>query len=92
MAMLLKQKKSSISSDSYDDLVVEITKRIHESQCKGAVISPVSIISAIILYGRATHGVCIGKMKDLMEWLRYEITKSGYKVDWQGKIYQYSMS
>lgn len=75
-----------MNSDSYEeDLVTEITKRIHESQCKGLVVSPVSIISAIILYGRATHGVCIGKIKDLMEWLRYEITKGGYTVDWQGK-------
>lgn len=63
-----------------------IIKSIHESQCKGLVVSPVSIISAIILYGRATNGVCIGKIKELMEWLRYEMVHSGYSVDWQGNL------
>lgn len=48
-------------------------------------MSPVSIVSAIILYGRATHGVCIGKIKELMEWMRYEIKRNGYSIDWQGK-------
>jgi hypothetical protein len=61
-----------------------VTKRIHDSQCKALIISPVSIVSAIILYGRATHGVCVGKIKELMEWMRYEIIQSGNAVDWQG--------
>ncbi|KAL7309978.1 hypothetical protein PS15m_010792 [Mucor circinelloides] len=72
------------NAETYEaDLVTEITKRIHDSQCKGLVVSPVSIVSAIILYGRATHGVCIGKIKELMEWMRYEIKRSGYSIDWQ---------
>lgn len=45
-----------------------------------------SIVSAVILYGRATHGVCIGKIKELMEWMKYEIKRNGYSVDWQGKL------
>ncbi|KAK4513527.1 uncharacterized protein ATC70_005529 [Mucor velutinosus] len=72
------------NAETYEaDLVTEITKRIHDSQCKGLVVSPVSIVSAVILYGRATHGVCIGKIKELMEWMRYEIKRSGYSIDWQ---------
>ncbi|OAD07491.1 hypothetical protein MUCCIDRAFT_157772 [Mucor lusitanicus CBS 277.49] len=68
------------NAETYEaDLVTEITKRIHDSQCKGLVVSPVSIVSAIILYGRATHG----KIKELMEWMRYEIKRNGYSVDWQ---------
>lgn len=76
---------SSINENYEADLVNDIIKRIHESQCKGLVVSPVSIISAIILYGRATNGVCIGKIKELMEWLRSEMSRNGYTVDWQGK-------
>lgn len=75
------------NAETYEsDLVTEITKRIHDSQSKGLVVSPVSIVSAVILYGRATHGVCIGKIKELMEWMRYEIKRNGYYVDWQGKL------
>lgn len=80
-------QKDRSNVDTYEaDLVTEITKRIHDSQCKGLVVSPVSIVSAIILYGRATHGVCIGKIKELMEWMRYEIKRNGYSIDWQGNI------
>lgn len=79
-----RKSSGTTSSESYEsDLVDDIIKRIHESQCKGLVVSPVSIISSIILYGRATHGVCIGKIKELMEWLRYDMVHNGYKLDWQ---------
>ncbi|KAI7896859.1 male sterility protein-domain-containing protein [Mucor mucedo] len=72
------------NGETYESVLVSnITNRIHESQCTGLVVSPVSIISAIILYGRATNGVCVGKIKELMEWLRHEMVRSGYTVDWQ---------
>lgn len=81
---------STANGETYEtELVDNIIKRIHESQCKGLVVSPVSIISSIILYGRATHGVCIGKIKELMEWLRLDMVNNGYTVDWQGKISVY---
>jgi hypothetical protein len=65
--------------------VQSITKQIHKSQCKALIVSPTSLVASIILYGRATHGVCIAKIKDLMEWLRFEITEVGHLIDWQGK-------
>ncbi|KAG0188479.1 cyclin-dependent kinase inhibitor far1 [Apophysomyces sp. BC1034] len=64
-------------------LVQKITKGIHESQRKALVVSPVSLVSAIILYGRGTGGVCLGKIKELMEWLRQESIFRGFQVDWQ---------
>ncbi|KAI8640642.1 male sterility protein-domain-containing protein [Parasitella parasitica] len=78
-----RQSNGSNSDTFESDLVTEITKRIHNSQRKGLVVSPVSIVSAIILYGRATHGVCIGKIKELMEWMKYEIKRNNYSIDWQ---------
>ncbi|RCI05851.1 cyclin-dependent kinase inhibitor far1 [Rhizopus stolonifer] len=70
--------------ESYEtELVAEITKRVHDAQCKGTVVSPVSMVAGIVLYGRATHGVCIGKIKDLLEWLRHEIIQHQFAVDWQ---------
>ncbi|KAF7727661.1 cyclin-dependent kinase inhibitor far1 [Apophysomyces ossiformis] len=64
-------------------LVQKITKQIHESQSKAFIVSPISLVSAIVLYGRGTGGVCLGKIKDLMEWLRQESIIRGYQVDWQ---------
>ena len=79
-----RKSAPGIDTESYESqLVDDIIQRIHESQCKGLVVSPVSIVASIVLYGRATHGVCIGKIKELMEWLRYDMVHHGYKVDWQ---------
>ncbi|CAO3697828.1 unnamed protein product [Rhizopus microsporus] len=70
--------------ESYEsELVKSITKKIQESQRKGLVVSTVSVVSSIILYGRATHGVCIGKIKEIMEWLRKKIKQTGYLIDWE---------
>ncbi|KAG1149463.1 hypothetical protein G6F37_006150 [Rhizopus arrhizus] len=71
------------SESDESELVDIITKKIQDSQRKGLVVSTVSIIASIILYGRATHGVCVGKIKEVMEWLRQRITQEGYKVDWE---------
>lgn len=60
-------------------------KKVHQSQRKALVIAPVSLVSAIILYGRATQGVCVGNIKVIMEWMRYRIIRDGYRIDWQGK-------
>ncbi|CAO3702044.1 unnamed protein product [Rhizopus stolonifer] len=65
------------------ELVTRMTKRIQESQRKGLVVSSVSMIASIILYGRATHGVCAGKIKELMVWLRQNIIQDGYSIDWE---------
>lgn len=79
--------KNSVNGETYETtLVSNIITRIHESQCTGLVVSPVSIISSIILYGRTSNGVCVGKIKELMEWLRREMLRSGYTVDWQGSL------
>ncbi|KAI8360875.1 male sterility protein-domain-containing protein [Choanephora cucurbitarum] len=78
------RKSDSASLDTYEaELITEITKRIHDAQCKGTVVSPVSIISSVILYGRATHGVSIGKIKDIAEWLRYEVVQHDFAIEWQ---------
>ncbi|KAI7906338.1 male sterility protein-domain-containing protein [Cokeromyces recurvatus] len=69
--------------DEVDMLMTEVTRRIHVSQCKALVVSPISIIASIILYGRATHGVCVGKIKELMVWMRHEMIQHGYAIDWQ---------
>ena len=53
-------------------LVKKITKEIQASQRKALIVSPVSLVASIILYGRATGGVCFGK-KEKKRWKRGEL-------------------
>ena len=41
-------------------LISNIQSQVHENQRKALIVSPVSLISSIILYGRATGGVSFG--------------------------------
>ncbi|KAI8374462.1 male sterility protein-domain-containing protein [Radiomyces spectabilis] len=65
------------------ELAKELTNKIQKQQRRALIITPISLVSAIILYGRATGGVCVGKIKELMLWLREEFTEHGYHIDWQ---------
>ncbi|KAI9489880.1 male sterility protein-domain-containing protein [Zychaea mexicana] len=64
-------------------LVKKITEEIQTNQRKALIVSPVSLVASIILYGRATGGVCFGKMKDMAEWLRAEVIMRDFQIDWQ---------
>lgn len=41
-------------------IVKKIIKQVQENQRKALIVSPVSLVSAIVLYGRATGGVSFG--------------------------------
>ncbi|KAI9033693.1 male sterility protein-domain-containing protein [Phycomyces nitens] len=77
------QTKWTGESSQITPLVQTITEAVQESQSKAMVITPVSFVSAIVLYGRAIGGVCVGKIKDLIEWLKQEAMDRGYLVDFQ---------
>lgn len=47
-------------------IVKKITKQVQENQRKALIVSPVSLVSAIVLYGRATGGVSFGMLSDIM--------------------------
>ncbi|KAI8340004.1 male sterility protein-domain-containing protein [Chlamydoabsidia padenii] len=64
-------------------LASDIVRRIQQSQCDALVVTPLSLVCAIVLYGRATGGVCLGKIKELLEWLRMETMDRKYNLDWQ---------
>ncbi|KAI8343680.1 male sterility protein-domain-containing protein [Chlamydoabsidia padenii] len=64
-------------------LANEIVKRIQYHQQSALVVTPLTLVCAIVLYGRATGGVCLGKIKELLEWLRSEIQNRQYNMDWQ---------
>lgn len=42
-------------------LVEKITNEIQCSQRKALIVAPVCLVAAVVLYGRATGGVCLGK-------------------------------
>lgn len=54
-------------SGSFDDamdmakLISNIQNQVQENQRKALIVSPVSLIASIILYGRATGGVSFGR-------------------------------
>ncbi|KAG1360396.1 hypothetical protein G6F62_000017 [Rhizopus arrhizus] len=76
--------QSSNQTERFEsELVSNITRKIQGSQRKGLVVSIVSIVSSIILYGRATQGVCLGKIKEIVGWLRGKITQNGYTAGWE---------
>ncbi|KAI9315553.1 male sterility protein-domain-containing protein [Dichotomocladium elegans] len=83
------EESMRLSSGSVNDptdesvIVRKITKQVQENQRKALVVSPVSIVASIILYGRSTGGVSFGKMKDMAEWLRAEVIMRGFQIDWE---------
>ncbi|EIE79242.1 hypothetical protein RO3G_03947 [Rhizopus delemar RA 99-880] len=74
------------SESDESELVDIITKKIQGSQRKGLVVSTVSIIASIILYGRATHGVCIeGEDLDLIILTAFRLLDETKNIIIEGK-------
>ncbi|KAI9281480.1 male sterility protein-domain-containing protein [Sporodiniella umbellata] len=74
-------EKHQSDMESYESVLVSaITRKVQESQLKGLVVSSVSMVASIVLYGRATHGICAGKIKELTIWLRQKIIQDGYQT------------
>jgi glycerol-3-phosphate O-acyltransferase len=47
-------------------MVQKVTKNIQQNQRSALIISPVGLVSAIVLYGRATGGVHLGEFDDMV--------------------------
>ncbi|KAG2172784.1 hypothetical protein INT43_000131, partial [Umbelopsis isabellina] len=75
-------------SPSYDtskglsSLSERIVKAIQKGQRESACVSPVSLVAAILLSGRANNGIQLGIVKDRLEWLCSELRKKDVYVDW----------
>ncbi|KAI9246910.1 male sterility protein-domain-containing protein [Phascolomyces articulosus] len=81
---LQRSSSGSVNDPAEESILVKkIAKEIQISQRKALIVSPVSLVASIILYGRATGGVCFGKMKDMAEWLRAEVIMREFQIDWQ---------
>ncbi|KAL0095229.1 male sterility protein-domain-containing protein [Phycomyces blakesleeanus] len=62
-----------------------VAKAIQKHQHRAAIVSPVSLVAAAVLFGRATNGLPIGKIYEYVEWLRAEIIEKGISLDWQAE-------
>ncbi|KAI9279207.1 male sterility protein-domain-containing protein [Umbelopsis sp. AD052] len=71
------------TSKGLSSLSERVVKAIQRGQRESVAISPVSLVAAILLYGRANNGISLGRVKDHMEWIRTELKKRDVYVDWQ---------
>jgi hypothetical protein len=74
--MTLAQQCSHISA--------HVARKIQHQQHVSTIISPVSIVAAIILFGRTTADLSLGKINGHAEWLKRQVIDKGMSIDWQG--------
>jgi hypothetical protein len=71
-------------AQQYAHISAHVAKKIQHQQHISTVISPVSIVAAIILFGRTTTGLSLGKVNEHTEWLKRQVIDKGMSIDWQG--------
>ncbi|CAO3597775.1 unnamed protein product [Absidia cylindrospora] len=83
-AMASFDKKEGVNSaDQYAHISAHIAKCVQRQQHTHTILSPVSVVAAIILFGRTRNGLPLGKINGLAEWLRKELVHKGISIDWQ---------
>ncbi|ORZ25509.1 male sterility protein-domain-containing protein [Absidia repens] len=83
-AMESFEKKDGMNSaDQYAHIAAHIAKCVQRQQHTSTILSPVSVVAAIILFGRTRNGLPLGKINELAEWLRKELIHKGMSIDWQ---------
>ncbi|KAI8096845.1 male sterility protein-domain-containing protein [Halteromyces radiatus] len=77
-------KNESLSSvDKHAKIAAHIAKSVQHQQHSSTIVSPVSVIAAIVLFGRTSNGISLGKINGHAEWLRNEVREKGMSIDWQ---------
>ncbi|KAI8073259.1 male sterility protein-domain-containing protein [Gongronella butleri] len=69
--------------DKSTKIAKEIALQVQKQQHSNAIVSPVSVVSSIILYGRISSGVSFTKLHEHAQWLRQQIIAKGLSIDWQ---------
>ncbi|KAI8381317.1 male sterility protein-domain-containing protein [Radiomyces spectabilis] len=61
-----------------------IAKAVQRKQHEATIVSPVALVAATVLFGRAINGISMGKIYELVGWLRHEICyQYKMKLDWE---------
>ncbi|KAI8975018.1 male sterility protein-domain-containing protein [Pilobolus umbonatus] len=79
----MSRRSSNIPVKDEDAIADFVAQKIQRGQYSSGVISPVTLVAAILLYGRVTGGITVGKINRHMFWLREEILDKGIYIDWQ---------
>jgi glycerol-3-phosphate O-acyltransferase len=81
---LSPHKRASTVPVKDDDVTADfIARKIQRGQHEAAVVSPVSLVAATLLFGRAGGGIPMGKLHKHVSWLREEVLEKGLSIDWQ---------
>jgi glycerol-3-phosphate O-acyltransferase len=81
---LSPHKRASTVPVKDDDMTADfIARKIQRGQHEAAVVSPVSLVAATLLFGRASSGIPMGKLHKHVSWLREEVLEKGLSIDWQ---------
>lgn len=88
---------STIAVRDEDRVADYLARKIQRGQHEAAVVSPVTLVAATLLYGRVSGGISLGKINQHVLWLKEELNERGISVDWQydedvSTIVAYSMS
>lgn len=67
-----------------EDLVADyLARKVQRGQHEAAVVSPVTLVAATLLYGRVSGGISLGNLNHHVLWLKEELIERGISVDWQ---------
>ncbi|KAI9339864.1 male sterility protein-domain-containing protein [Pilaira anomala] len=77
------KRLSTIAVRDEDTIADFVVRKIQRGQHEAAVVSPVSLVAATLLFGRVTSGITLGKINKHVTWLREEISERGISIDWQ---------
>ncbi|KAI7899488.1 male sterility protein-domain-containing protein [Cokeromyces recurvatus] len=91
------KRLSTIAVNDNDVIADYIIRKVQRGQHKAAVVSPVTLVAATLLFGRVSGGITMGKINQHVSWLRQEILEKHIKIDWQpdedvSTIVAYSMN
>ncbi|CEP10517.1 hypothetical protein [Parasitella parasitica] len=91
------KRLSTVAVKDEDAVADYVARRVQRGQHEAAVVSPVTLVAATILFGRATGGISMGKINKHVSWLREELLEKSINIDWQADedvstIVAYSMN
>ncbi|KAI8638017.1 male sterility protein-domain-containing protein [Parasitella parasitica] len=91
------KRLSTVAVKDEDAVADYVARKVQRGQHEAAVVSPVTLVAATILFGRATGGISMGKINKHVSWLREELLEKYINIDWQADedvstIVAYSMN
>ncbi|RCI06659.1 cyclin-dependent kinase inhibitor far1 [Rhizopus stolonifer] len=77
------KRVSAIAVKDEDAVADYVARKVQRGQHEASVVSPVTLVAATLLFGRAQGGITMGKIYKHVLWLRQELLDKNISVDWQ---------